>query len=204
MPRFDRVVLASRNRGKEAEIRSLLADLPVRVLGPEEAGWADDVIEDGATLEENALKKARAAFGATGTPSLADDTGLFVDVLGGEPGVRSARYAGDAQDPVANCAKLLRALEGVEAGDRGAEFRAVLALVGEGVERLFQGSCPGRITLAPRGNKGFGYDPVFELPQAGRTFAEMTAEEKNNVSHRGRALALFRQFLETTLRGEMA
>ena len=199
MAPLTRVLLASRNRGKEAEIRSLLEGLPIRVLGPEEAGWVDAVIEDGATLEANALKKARAAFRATGIPALADDTGLFVDALGGEPGVRSARYAGNAQDPVANCAKLLRALDGVPAEERGAEFRAVLALVGEDLERHFQGVCRGRISLAPRGTHGFGYDPVFEVTETGRTFAEMTAEEKNRVSHRGRGLALFRQFLETTL-----
>ena len=126
MPRLDRLVLASRNRGKEAEIRSLLEDLPIRVLSPTEAGWVDDGVEDGATLEENALKKARAAFHATGTPALADDTGLFVDALGGEPGVRSARYAGETQDPVANCAKLLRALEGVEVDERIAADGTVL------------------------------------------------------------------------------
>ena len=165
MPSFARLILASRNRGKEAEMRSLLDGLPIHVLGPEEAGWKGDVIEDGATLEENALKKARAAFRATGLPALADDTGLFVDALGGAPGVRSARYAGEVQDPVANCANLLRALEGVEVDRRGAEFRAVLALVGEGGEHLFRGSCRGRIALTPRGNEGFGYDPVFELTE---------------------------------------
>jgi XTP/dITP diphosphohydrolase len=202
MPRFARVLLASRNPGKETEIRSLLAPLRIEVLGPGEAGWGEEVAEDGATLEENARKKAWVAFRATGIPSLADDTGLFVDALDGGPGVKSARYAGDAQDPVANCAKLLRSLEGVPASGRGAEFRAVLALVGEGVDEVFLGTCRGRIALAGRGDHGFGYDPVFEIPEQGRTFAEMSVEEKNQVSHRARALAALRRFLE--LQSEVA
>jgi len=176
----------------------LLRPLEIAVLGPNEAGWTEEVVEDGTTLEENARKKAWAAFRATGIPAVADDSGLFVDALGGAPGVKSARYAGEEQDPVANCAKLLRALEGVPAAERGAEFRTVLALAGDGVDQVFVGACQGRITPAPRGEQGFGYDPIFEIPETGRTFAEMAADEKNLVSHRGRALVLLRQFLETS------
>ena len=196
MPRFSRILLASRNPGKQAEIRSLLRPLRILVLGPEDTGWQDEVVEDGATLEENARKKAGAAFRATGILSVADDTGLFVDALAGAPGVKSARYAGEAQDPVANCAKLLRALEGVPGAERGAEFRTVLSLIGDGVDETFQGVCRGYITPGPRGDHGFGYDPVFEIPGTGLTFAEMSEEEKNRVSHRGRALMRLRQFLE--------
>jgi XTP/dITP diphosphohydrolase len=198
MPRFPQLLLASRNPGKHAEIRALLRPLEIEVLGPNEAGWTEDVLEDGATLEENARKKAWAAFRETGIPSVADDTGLFVDALDGEPGVKSARYAGEAQDPVANCAKLLRALTGVPPSERGAEFRTVLALVGDGVDEIFVGSCPGRIASEGRGDRGFGYDPIFEIVETGRTFAEMSPDDKNLVSHRGRALVLLRQFLETS------
>jgi XTP/dITP diphosphohydrolase len=198
MTRLPQLLLASRNPGKHAEIRDWLRPLDIAVLGPNEAGWTEEVVEDGTTLEENARKKAWAAFRATGIPAVADDSGLFVDALGGAPGVKSARYAGEEQDPVANCAKLLRALEGVPAAERGAEFRTVLALVGDGVDQVFVGACQGRITPAPRGEQGFGYDPIFEIPETGRTFAEMAADEKNRVSHRGRALVLLRQFLETS------
>jgi len=198
MTRLPQLLLASRNPGKHAEIRALLRPLEIAVLGPNEAGWTEEVVEDGTTLEENARKKAWAAFRATGIPAVADDSGLFVDALGGAPGVKSARYAGEEQDPVANCAKLLRALEGVPAAERGAEFRTVLALAGDGVDQVFVGACQGRITPAPRGEQGFGYDPIFEIPETGRTFAEMAADEKNLVSHRGRALVLLRQFLETS------
>src|SRR5262245_42693646 len=186
MPRFSQLLLASRNPGKHAEIRALLRPLDIEVVGPNEVGWTEEVVEDGATLEENARKKAWAAFRATGMPSVADDTGLFVLALGGAPGVTSARYAGEEQDPVANCAKLLRALEGVPPAQRGAEFRTVLALAGAGVDQMFVGACQGRIALDRRGDHGFGYDPIFEIPETGRTFAEMSADEKNLVSHRGR------------------
>ena len=198
MPRFSQLLLASRNPGKHAEIRALLRPLDITVLGPNEAGWTEEVVEDGTTLEENARKKAWAAFRATGIPAVADDTGLFVDALGGEPGVKSARYAGEEQDPAANCAKLLRTLERVPPAERGAEFRTVLALAGDGVDQVFVGTCRGRIALGPRGEQGFGYDPIFEISETGRTFAEMSADEKNLVSHRGRALVLLRQFLETS------
>jgi len=198
MPRFTQLLLSSRNPGKHAEIRALLRPLDIIVMGPNEAGWTEEVVEDGLTLEENARKKAWAAFRATGIPSVADDTGLFVDALGGAPGVKSARYAGEEQDPIANCAKLLRALDGVPPPERGAEFRSVLSLVGDGVDQIFVGACQGRIALNRRGEHGFGYDPIFEIPETGRTFAEMSADEKNLVSHRGRALVLLRQFLETS------
>jgi XTP/dITP diphosphohydrolase len=154
------------------------------------------VPEDGDTLEANALAKARAGCRATGRPTLADDSGLFVDALGGAPGVHSARYAGPAGDPVANCAKLLQALSGVPPEERGATFRSVIALVlPDGPEHLFRGACPGRIATAPRGEGGFGYDPLFEVAETGATFAEMTGEQKHGFSHRGRALAALRGFL---------
>jgi XTP/dITP diphosphohydrolase len=192
-----RILLASGNPGKLRELRLLLEPGGREVLSPRDVGWDERPVEDGATLEENALKKARAAFAATGVPAVADDTGLFVDALDGAPGVHSARYAGEAEDPAANCAKLLSALAGIPAQDRGAQFRTVLALVDETGEYLFRGTCRGDITLNPRGGFGFGYDPLFELRELGKTFAELEAEAKNRVSHRGRALVALRRHLET-------
>lgn len=199
-----RIVAASRNPGKLREIRLLLDPLGIVVLSPEEVGWTARTVEDGETLEENALKKAREGFAVTGLPALADDTGLFVDALQGAPGVRSARYAGEAEDPVANCAKLLGALERVPGPSRGAEFRTVLALVGKDGERVFEGTCRGEIAEHPQGEGGFGYDPVFRLPETGRTFAEMTPEEKNRQSHRGRALRALELYLKAASGKEVA
>lgn len=196
MKRPSRLLVGTGNPDKLAEIREILAPLGVDVVTPSQVGWVPDVAEDGDTLAANALAKARAAVAASGIPALADDTGLFVDALHGEPGVRSARYAGDAQDPAANCAKLLGELRGVAPEARGAAFRCVVALVSpEGEEHLFEGSVRGRIALVGRGTSGFGYDPLFEVEGDGRTFAEMTAEEKHRISHRGRALEALGAFL---------
>jgi len=190
-----RLCLATGNPAKRTELQHLLDGLGVELVPPD-PGFA--VVEDGATLEANALKKARAGAAASGMSALADDTGLFVDALGGEPGIHSARYAGPEGDPVANCGKLLTALGGVPSGGRGASFRCVVALVSPtGEERVFEGVCRGRITEAPRGDAGFGYDPLFEVPEVGRTFAEMQEQEKHGWSHRGRALDRLRRFLGT-------
>lgn len=151
--------------------------------------------ETGATLEENALLKARFLHGAAGGLCLADDTGLLVDALGGEPGVYSARWAGEGCSYADNVAKLCREIAPVAEERRTARFETVLALVGDGLEVLLKGVCAGRILGAPRGAGGFGYDPVFLVPEAGRTFAEMSVEEKNRVSHRGRALQALEAWL---------
>ncbi|HET9868349.1 MAG TPA: non-canonical purine NTP pyrophosphatase, partial [Nitrospira sp.] len=142
-------------------------------------------------LEENALKKAREVFEATGMPSLADDTGLFVDALGGLPGVNTARFAGPNATYDENVVRLLEQLQGIQ--DRSASFRTVIALVADGYELVAEGVLKGQIADAPRGNGGFGYDPVFELVN-GRTLAELDLGEKNDVSHR--AMALRRLFAE--------
>ncbi len=197
MNRPARLLVATGNEGKLAEMRELLAATGIRVVAPREAGWNPDVPETGDTLEANALAKALAGAAATGLPTLADDTGLFVDALDGSPGVYSARYAGPAQDPAANCAKLLSDLSAVPADRRGAAFRCVVALATpEGGTRLFTGEARGRIGRAPRGDSGFGYDPLFVCAETGRTFAEMSSVEKHRVSHRGRALAAVRDFLD--------
>jgi len=193
---FARILAATGNPHKLEEIRQILAGTGIAVVSTAEVGWDAEVEEDGATLEANALKKARAGAAAAGFPALADDTGLFVDALDGAPGVLSARYAGPEGDAAANCVKLLAALDGVPPRRRGAAFRCVIALVSpEGPERVFTGSVRGRITTAKRGTAGFGYDPLFEAEETGRTFAEMSAEEKHGLSHRGRALAALRDYL---------
>lgn len=191
-----RLVLATGNRGKAREIAALLgprwevllqADLGVR-----------PVAETGATLVENALLKARHAAAATGLPALADDSGLEVDALGGAPGVHSARYAGEGASDAENLQRLLAALEGVPPAARTARFRCVLAGVrtaDDPAPLLAEGSWEGRISLVPRGNHGFGYDPVFEDGQSGLTAAELDPGQKNRLSHRGKALAVLQQLL---------
>ncbi len=179
-----RLAVASKNPDKVREIEELLA--PTGLVGEIVRGldWPD-VEETGTTLEENALLKGRAVAEATGLPSLADDTGLEVTALGGAPGVETARFAGPDATYADNVARLLEVMEGI--GDRRARFRTVVALVfPSGEEVVAEGVVEGVITTSPRGSGGFGYDPVFEVE--GRTFAEMSPEEKNALSHRARAV----------------
>jgi XTP/dITP diphosphohydrolase len=182
-------VLATFNRDKLRELSELL-DLPqLELVALADVPGAQAPAETGATLEENALLKARAAMARTGLPALADDTGLEVDALGGRPGVHAARYAGPGASYADNVRKLLAELEGVEPARRGARFRTVCAACWpDGVEMAAHGVLEGRITLEPRGSQGFGYDPVFEVEDSGRTLAEFSAEEKNARSHRARAV----------------
>ena len=188
--------MATGNRHKVEEIRAVLADLPVAVRSLAEFPGAPEVVEDGRTYRENSLKKARSAAKFTGKPALADDTGLEVDALGGQPGLYAARFAGEGCTFQDNIRKLLRLLEGVPPQRRGARFVCVLALVDpSGREQVVEGDLYGRITEAPAGGGGFGYDPVFYVPDLGKTLAELTPEEKNRISHRGRALAKVREML---------
>jgi XTP/dITP diphosphohydrolase len=187
------VVLATSNEGKVAELRALLADLPIQlVTAAEVLGEKTSIAEDGDSFEANAVQKATAICRATRLPSLADDSGLEVDVLGGRPGVRSARFAHERATDAENNAALLRALEEAELGDeRTARFRCVLALAtpwwGDRV-RTAEGRLEGTIARDPRGSGGFGYDPLFVVASAdGRAMAELDETEKNAVSHRSRA-----------------
>ena len=194
-----RVVLASSNRGKLAEIRDVLADTGIELIAQSEFG-IDDAEESGATFVENALLKARHAARASGLPALGDDSGLCVDALGGAPGLLSARYAGRQGDAAANIVKLLGALEGVEDARRGAHFHCTLVLLRTAEDPaplIAEGRWHGRILPSPRGEKGFGYDPVFFDPALGRGAAELDAAVKNRVSHRGQALARLRELLAT-------
>jgi len=182
-----RVVLATRNRDKLREIARLLDPERFKLLTLDDFDDFPEVEEDGATLEENALKKAREVAAATGLLTVADDTGLEVDALGGRPGVYSSRYAGENATYADNVQKLLRELQGVPREKRAARFRCVAAIVDGEREVTAEGVCEGVILEEPRGEGGFGYDPVFFVPEVGKTFAEMSTEEKNAISHRGKA-----------------
>jgi XTP/dITP diphosphohydrolase len=189
------LVLATHNRGKRREWQVLLEGLDVELLLPDDLGLSAEVEETGETYIENALLKARALVADSGLPALADDSGLEVDALDGAPGLRSARYT-LGSDAVRYRA-LLRALDGVPEKRRGARFRCVAALaLPDGREFITEGVCEGVIALAPKGEGGFGYDPVFYLPERGCMMAELPAEEKNRISHRARAAQAIRPILE--------
>jgi XTP/dITP diphosphohydrolase len=191
--RIDRLVVASKNPDKVREIEAVLLGLGLVGEIVTDLRWPD-VDETEVTLEGNALLKARAVATATGLPSLADDTGLEVNALGGAPGVRSARFAGESASYADNVAELLDQLAGEE--ERSAQFRTVMALViPDGEEIVAEGTLEGWILTVPRGRSGFGYDPVFDVD--GRTLAELDAVEKNTISHRGRALRALAQKLRT-------
>jgi XTP/dITP diphosphohydrolase len=186
------IVVATRNPGKLGEIAHALQGLPVKLLSLAEFPDAPEVVEDGDTFQENAVKKARAIAAHTQKSALADDSGLAVDALHGAPGVRSARFAGEGASDEMNNLKLLAALADVPA--RLAQFVCVLCLASPGGDIItVEGSCPGEILEAPRGRGGFGYDPLFYYPPLHATFAEVSREQKLEVSHRGRALRALRE-----------
>jgi len=195
----DTIVMASGNPGKTAEISALLAHLDVRVVPQSEFG-VSAADESGATFADNAVIKAKHAAAATGLPAIADDSGLCVDVLDGHPGVRSARYAGEGASDDSNIDKLLAELDGVREHDRNAEFQCVACFVySEDAEPLLaNGRWRGRILKARSGNGGFGYDPVFFDPELGKSAAELSADEKNASSHRGKALRALADLLGAT------
>lgn len=181
------LIIATRNAGKLREFRRLLTDATPNVIGLEAFPGVPPIVETGATFTENALIKARTVRAATGGWVVADDSGLCVDALGGEPGVFSARYAGEGASDADNVAKLLAALRDVPPERRTARFVCVLALATDTEELCFTGVCSGVLATTARGREGFGYDPLFIPDGATRTFAEMTAAEKNQYSHRARA-----------------
>ncbi len=192
-----KLVVATRNAGKVRELEALLGPLGWALLSLEDAGVRGEVEEDAPTFAGNAEKKARAAFIATGLPTLADDSGLEVDALGGAPGVLSARFAtpapGQSKD-AANNQRIEAEMRDVPADLRSARFRCALCFLDvTGRKLVAQGACEGRIALAPRGKNGFGYDPLFEVTDGeldgSRTMAELSSDEKNQLSHRGRACA---------------
>ena len=182
------LVLATRNRHKGEELAALLGDLGIRIRTLADFPEAPEVEEDGATCEANAIKKATEISRATGLTAVADDTGLEVDALGGRPGVYAARYAGEGATYEDNCRKLIQELSGVPREQRTARFITVAAIAvpGEPVQ-VAHGTLEGYITDAPVGSRGFGYDPVFSVPEVGATLAEISAEQKNRISHRAKA-----------------
>ena len=188
-----KIVFATNNAHKLDEVRQVVGN-SFDIVSLRECGITEDIPEDAPTLEGNALAKARYVYSRTGLNCFADDTGLEVDALGGEPGVRSARYATDGHDDEANKRLLLERMQGVE--NRAAQFRTAVALILDGKEYLFEGIVRGDIATEEHGEGGFGYDPLF-FPEGGeKTFAEMSAEAKNEISHRGRAVRKLAEFLQ--------
>ncbi len=195
-----KMVLASKNAHKLVEMSAILSQLGVEVILESDAGVNVDVEETGTTFEENSLLKAKAVMEASGLPAIADDSGLCVTALGGGPGVYSARYGGEGLTDKDRYELVLENLRGQL--DRSAKFVSVItACFPNGDVLTARGECPGLITYSPRGEGGFGYDPVFLVPETKKTFAQMTAEEKNAISHRGVALRNFKTELEKYLNG---
>jgi XTP/dITP diphosphohydrolase len=190
------LVVATRNRKKIEEIKRILQGVPVELFTLADFPGCPEVVEDAGSFRGNAMKKASAVAHFTKKPALSDDSGLEVYALNGAPGVLSARYAGEEADDRRNLAKLLSEMQGVEEGRRGARFVCYLALAfPDGRGKTFKGSAEGRIGRKPRGSHGFGYDPVFYPEGHERTFAEMTSDEKNALSHRGKALGKFKEYM---------
>lgn len=191
------IVLATRNPDKARELGALLGGLGIRIRTLADFPSAPEVEEDGTTCEENAIKKAREIARATGEPSVADDTGLEVDALGGRPGVYAARYAGEQASYEDNCRKLLFELAGVPLSNRTARFLTVAAIAfPSGDVHVTHGKLEGVITEQSVGDRGFGYDPVFLVPDLNQTLAQLTADEKNRISHRAKAFLQMRDWLE--------
>ena len=194
------LVLATTNPDKQEELVSLLCDLGYTIRTMDEFDSVPRVIEDGETCQANATKKATALARHTGLLVLADDTGLEVEALGGRPGVYAARYAGEEATYEDNWRKLLRELKGVPADKRVARFRTAVAIAEPSSQvEVVEGVLDGRITESPSGTEGFGYDPVFLVPELGKTLAQLTLEQKNRISHRARALAKAKEVLKSKL-----
>jgi len=191
------VIAATRNKGKAREIREALKGLGLRILTLSDFSDVPEIEEDGKSFIENALKKARFYSKYFGKLTIADDSGLEVDRLKGLPGIHSARYSGEKASSRENNRKLLNAVKGVPFSKRGARFKGILAMVSpDGREVIKEGSCRGKIGFKEKGKRGFGYDPLFLLPKYGKTMAELSLEEKNKISHRGKALRKLRRVIK--------
>ena len=195
-----KIVLATHNHDKEIELQHSLRGLDVDICSLSEYPDIGEIEETGTTLLENSLLKAHTVHERTGLPTIADDTGLEIDALDGAPGVYSARFAGPDATYEDNINKLLSVMEDVSDDMRSARFRTVISFVDEGQELWTEGFIEGRITEDPRGNMGFGYDPVFYVPRLEKTFAELSTAEKNKISHRGLALQKLRKILINVLK----
>lgn len=191
-----RLILATKNKGKVREIRELLEGYDYDVISMEEAGINADIEENGQSFEENSLIKARAIKPLTKDMVVADDSGLEIDYLNGAPGIYSARFLGDRTD-IERYEGILNLLKGVPEEYRSARFRCVASLVTDTVEMTFSGTLEGFIALKPEGNNGFGYDPIFYVPEYGATLAQLDSETKNKISHRGKAFKLLTEKLKS-------
>ena len=195
-----KLVLASQNKGKLKEMQAILGELGIEVVLQSELGLCIDVEETGTTFAENSLLKAKAVMEASGLPAIADDSGLCVDYLQGAPGVYSARYGGEGLDDTGRWQLLLKNMEGKE--NRACKFVSVICCAfPDGTQLMARGEVHGVVAQGPSGEGGFGYDPIFWLPEQGKSMAELTAEEKNKISHRGNALRVFKKELEKKLNG---
>ena len=194
-----KIVLATNNRDKCAEMEAIMKDMPIQLLTLNEFPEIEKIIEDGKTLEENALIKAKTVHKITHLPAIADDTGLEVDALGGQPGIYSARYAGENCSYLANVNKLLQEMKNIPPQKRSALFRTAIAYVDENMEHATEGVVEGVIIDVMKGIDGFGYDPVFYIPGIKKTYAEMSMNEKNQISHRGKAVKNMQIFLQSRL-----
>ena len=190
-----KIILATRNSHKARELQSFLSETDIHVLTIDEVAPDLELREDGVTFEANAFQKARTVFQRTKIPSLADDSGLEVFYLNGRPGVFSARYAGDGATDEMNNLKLLEEMRAVAPRRRKAQFRSVLAFVADGIEEKTEGICSGYLGEIPRGTNGFGYDPIFIPDGFTKTYAELTSEEKNRISHRARSFSKMKDIL---------
>lgn len=190
-----KIILATRNFDKVKEIETLLKNLAVEILTLADFPEIPDIIEDGQTLEENAVKKAKTVHDLTGLLALADDTGLEVQALDGRPGVYSSRYSGENATYEDNVNKLLKEMNGIPDNQRNARFRCVISIVDINIQKNVEGICEGRIATQKQGHSGFGYDPIFWVPKYNQTFAEMSLDLKNKISHRGLALQKAKQEL---------
>ncbi len=193
---MNKIVLATGNRDKVKEIIEILKNLDIELLTLEDFPGFPEVVEDGQTLEENAIKKARVISEFTKFPAVSDDTGLEVEVLNGAPGVYSSRYSGENATYADNVEKLLDDLQSVPQGKRQARFRCAVALCSEKNTKVVEGVCEGEIADRPHGDSGFGYDPIFFVPEYNCTFAEMDLDLKNKISHRAKAFLKLRNLLE--------
>jgi XTP/dITP diphosphohydrolase len=188
-----KIIFATHNKGKLEEVRKLLNQTTIELLSLDDIHFSNEIPEDYQTLQENAIQKAAFIFEKFKIPTFADDSGLLVEALDGQPGVFSARYAGEHGNHEANMSKLLHELSGVL--NRKAHFKTVIAFVDEKQTKVFEGIVEGEITLEKKGEKGFGYDPIFQPNGCAQTFAEMELSEKNSMSHRGKALKKLTDFL---------
>ena len=192
-----KIVLATHNEDKYTEISAILSSFPIEIISLKHYPEIGEIIEDGASLEENALIKARTVFSLTGLYSWADDTGLEVDALDGNPGIYSARYAGENCRYSDNIHKLLQNMENIPKNKRTAHFKTVIAFIGDNMELVSEGIVKGMITTKPKGVGGFGYDSVFYLVNKGKTYSEMEITEKNKISHRGKAIQNMKKLLQS-------